>query len=230
MPVQVTFLGHSGFLIRNAEHTLVIDPFLTGNPTATHKAEDIACDYVILTHGHGDHVGDGISIAKRHDATLIAPYELATWCEWQGVNNTHPMHLGGAFNFPFGRVKLTLAIHGSAIIQDKNIIYAGNPCGVLITIEGKTIYHAGDTGLFYDMKLIGEINNIDLALLPIGGNFTMDIEDAVMAGHLLGAKTIIPMHYNTFGLITADPQEFVTKCKARDMHAVVLGAGEHYDL
>jgi L-ascorbate metabolism protein UlaG (beta-lactamase superfamily) len=226
MTIKVTWFGHSGYHIQGDDAAIVIDPFLTGNPVAQVKPEDVSCNALILTHGHSDHLGDGIAIAKANDALLIAPYELATWCEWQGVKNVHPMHLGGAFEFPFGRVKLTLALHGSAVIEEGNIIYTGNPCGVLLTMEGKTIYHAGDTGLFYDMKLIGEMNNIDLALLPAGGNFTMDIDDAVKAAELLQPKCVVPMHYNTFDLIAADAGEFVSKCASINIEAKVLEVGE----
>ena len=145
---------------------------------------------MILTHGHGDHLGDALDIAKANNATLIAPFELASYCGAKGAT-IHPMHIGGSFNFPFGKVKLTIAHHGSAIVDGENITYTGNPCGVLITIEGKTFYHSGDTGLFYDMKLIGEMNKIDLAVLPVGDNFTMGIDDAVKATEFLNPAKVI---------------------------------------
>ncbi len=135
------------------------------------------------------------------------------------------MHIGGSYNFPFGRVKLTIAHHGSALVDGDNITYTGNPCGVLVTIEGKTIYHPGDTGLFYDMKLIGEMNKIDLALLPIGDNFTMGIEDAVKATEFLNPGKVIPMHYKTFDIIDVDPQEFVNKITAKGFSGEVLDFG-----
>lgn len=230
MAVKITFLSHSGFLMEAGKHSIVIDPFLSGNPLAKVNAEEIKADYVILTHGHGDHLGDGISIARNNKATLIAPYELATYCQWQGVQQTHPLHIGGAFTFPFGKVKLTIATHGSAVVQDKNIIYTGNPCGVVLTVNDKTIYHAGDTGLFYDMKLIGEMQKLNVALLPIGGNYTMDINDAVKAVELLNPELAVPMHYNTFEVINADPEEFVRKCKAKGFKARILAVGESLEL
>jgi len=222
---KLTFLGHGAFALELAEARLVIDPFLSGNPLARVKAEELDADYILLTHGHPDHVGDGIAIARRTGATIIAPFELATWCQGQGAT-VHAMHIGGAHDFPFGRVKLTIAVHGSGYPTEHGILYMGNPCGFLVMAEGKTIYHAGDTGIFYDMKLIGEMNRIDVALLPIGGNFTMDADDAVKAAELLGAALSVPMHYNTFDIIKSDPNAFVRKASAKGLRAKVLGVGE----
>ncbi len=221
----LTFLGHSAFTLESTKARLVIDPFLSGNPLARLKPEALAADYVLLTHGHPDHVGDGLAIARRTGATFFSPFELALWCQGQGAA-VHPMHIGGAHDFPFGRVKLTIAVHGSGYPTEQGILYMGNPCGFLVTAEGKTVYHAGDTGLFYDMKLIGEMHRIDAALLPIGGNFTMDAADAAKAAELLGAALSIPMHYDTFDLIRANPAEFVRDASAKGLRAKVLAAGE----
>ncbi|MCK5077487.1 MAG: metal-dependent hydrolase [Calditrichia bacterium] len=223
--VKVTFLSHSAFLIENEEYKIIIDPFLSDNPRATVAPESLSINYILLTHGHGDHIGDALKIAKANNATIIAPFELATYCQEQGAQ-VHPMHIGGGFNFPFGRIKLTIAHHGSMTPDGK---YVGNPCGFLITTEGKTIYHAGDTGLFYDMKLIGEMNNIDLALLPIGDNFTMGIDDAVKAVELLQCQKTIPMHYNTFDVINADPQEFADKAKKTGTEVIILPIGKTFE-
>jgi L-ascorbate metabolism protein UlaG (beta-lactamase superfamily) len=219
---KLTYLGHSAFIIEGTKASLVIDPFLSGNPLAKTKPSDVRVDYVLLTHGHGDHLGDGLEIAKANKAMIIAPNELANYCESKGAT-THPMHIGGGFNFPFGRVKLTIAHHGSATPDG---VYTGNPCGFLITMDGKTLYHTGDTGLFYDMKLIGEMNKIDLALLPIGDNFTMGITDAVKAAEFIQAAKYIPMHYKTFEVIEADPEVFVREVKAKGLNAEVLPIGQ----
>lgn len=206
---QARFLGHSCVLLTHGVHKLIIDPFLTGNPAAAAKATDIDVSHVLVTHGHGDHVGDAVSIAKRTGATIIANFELAALCERQGAK-THGMHIGGSHTFPFGRVKLTIAHHGGGYGPDANI-YTGPPVGFLITMDGQTVYHPGDTGLFYDMKLIGEMNKIDLAFLPIGDNYTMGIDDAVKAAELLHPATVVPFHYDTFPLIAAKAEEFARK-------------------
>jgi len=205
--MDITWYGHSCFLISGNTGTVLIDPFITGNPAALCSADDLTPDAVLVTHGHGDHLGDAIPIAKKSGAIIIAPYELALYCESRGAS-VHPMHIGGSFDFEFGSVKLTIAHHGS---MTPDGIYTGNPCGFLIRMDGKTLYHAGDTGLFYDMKLIGELNPIDVAMLPIGGNFTMDIKDAVHAVKLLRPAQVIPMHYNTFDVIQADAEEFCSR-------------------
>ncbi len=229
--MKVSFLGHACVYVETDEHKIIIDPFLTGNPLARSKPEDIACDYIIVTHGHGDHLGDTIAIARQNGATVIANFEIAMYCNHQGVEQVHPMHIGGAAQFPFGRVKMTIAHHGSGFINENNeIITLGNPVGILLTSGGKTLYHAGDTGLFYDMKLIGEMNEIDLALLPIGDNFTMGIEDAVKAVEFLQPKITVPIHYKTFDLIDVDPQEFAEKASRMGKKVEVLDIGESLTL
>ncbi len=223
---KLTYLGHSAFLVEGGGARLVIDPFLKGNPRATMKPEDLAVDYVLLTHGHGDHLGDALQIAagspRGRRPTVIAPFELAGYCEKRGAE-THAMHIGGSHRFPFGRVKLTIAHHGSAAPDGT---CTGSPCGFLVTIEDRTLYHSGDTGLFSDMELIGEMNPIDVALLPIGDNFTMGIADAVKAAELLQARLYVPMHYRTFEVIEADPEEFAREVQARGLFARVLPIGE----
>lgn len=216
---KLTFLGHSAFLVESASTRLIIDPFLRDNPTATVDPADVSVDYVLLTHGHGDHIADAVEIAKSNDATVIAPFELANWCAGQGVEKTHPMHIGGAHNFPFGRVKLTIAHHGSSTPDGR---YMGQPSGILVTLDGKTLYHAGDTALFYDMRLIGDMNAIDVAVLPIGDNFTMGIDDAVKAVEFLRPGTAVPCHYGTFDLIAVDPGEFVEKLRHKGFNGTVL--------
>ncbi len=219
------FLGQSCITIEDGDHKIIIDPFLTGNPLAGAKQEEIECSHVLLTHGHGDHFGDTIEIAKRNDATVIATYELASFCGSKGLK-FHPMHIGGAHDFDFGRVKLTIAHHGGGFGENAEI-YTGPPVGFLITMGGKTVYSAGDTGLFYDMKLIGEMNQIDLAFLPIGDNFTMGIDDAVKAVEFLKPKKVVPVHYNTFPLIEQDPQEFANKVKTAEV--VIMKPGDSFE-
>ncbi|MCP4706771.1 MAG: metal-dependent hydrolase [candidate division Zixibacteria bacterium] len=220
--LQATFQGHSCISISNGKHNIIIDPFLTGNPQATTKADEIKVDFILVTHGHADHLGDAVDIAKRNNATIIAPNELAVYVQKQGAE-AHNMHIGGAYEFPFGRVKLTIAHHGSA--AGDGLEYTGNPCGFLITIDGKTIYHAGDTGLFYDMKLIGEMNKINLAFLPIGDNFTMGICDAVKAVDFLNPKKVVPIHYKTWPVIDTEPLDFADKLKESNTEVIIIEPG-----
>ena len=220
--VDVRFLGHSCVTISNSKYKLIIDPFISGNPKSPVKADEIKVDYVLVSHGHGDHIGDGIEIAKRNKATIIANFELANLCGSQGLA-VYPMHIGGGFNFDFGRVKLTIAHHGGGYGPEASR-YTGPPVGFLVTIDGKVIYHSGDTGLFYDMKLIGEMNKIDLAFLPIGDNFTMGVEDAVKAVEFLRPKTVVPFHYDTFDVIHSDPKRFASLVKGSEV--VILKPGD----
>ncbi len=218
---KLTYLGHSAFLVEGGGTKLVIDPFLNDNPVAAMSADQVDVDWVLLTHGHGDHIGDGIEIATRCKATVVAPFELANYCAARGCE-VHPMHIGGGHDFPFGRVKLTIAHHGSSAPDGT---YTGNPCGFLITMEGTTFYHPGDTGLFLDMQLIGEMNDIAVAVLPIGDNFTMGVEDAVRATEFLRPGLVVPMHYKTFDVIDVEPAAFVDAVSAKGFQARVLEFG-----
>jgi len=221
---ELTFLGHAAFkLSEEGKETLLLDPFISGNPLAVLKAEEIKADYILVTHGHADHLGDAYEIARANNATIISTAEIAGQAKENGVN-AHAQHLGGRHSFPFGSVKLTLAFHGSGIP-------GGHACGFVIDYYDKKVYFAGDTALFGDMKLIGELDALDLALLPIGDNFTMGIDDAVVAASFLKAKTVIPYHYNTWPLIEADPQEFKQKVVEKTgSRCVVLPPGESYNL
>lgn len=227
MAIKVTWYGHACFMIDTGDARLLIDPFITGNPTAPVTADQLNPDFILVSHGHGDHVGDAVAIAKRTQATTISNFEIQNWLSSQGVENTHPMHIGGGFDFPWGRVKLTIAHHGS-VLPDGT--YGGNPCGFLLIIQGRKIYHACDTGLFYDMKLIGE-EGIDLAILPIGDNFTMGPDDALRAVKLLQPKRVIPIHFNTFDVIRQDPHKWAERVKRETAaEAIVLEPGQSIEL
>ena len=227
MSVKLTWLGHACWKIENTKSTLLIDPFLSGNPVAPITAEQVKPDFILVSHGHGDHLGDTVNIAKRTGATVLSNFEIANYCESQGCK-AHPLHIGGSREFPFGRLKLTIAHHGSSFPDGR---YAGNPAGFLITLGKIKIYDAGDTGLFYDMKLIGE-DGIDVAMLPIGDNFTMGPEDAVRAAKLIKPKVLLPMHYNTFELIAQDSKSFASQMKKAlpRTKVVLLKPGESFSL
>jgi len=223
---SVTFLGHSCVMVEGGGKKILIDPFLTDNPQASTSADEIACDFIVVTHAHGDHVGDTVAIAKRTGAMVITNFEIHNYCVAQGVQSAHPLHIGGAYDFPFGRAKLTIAHHGSSFPDGS---YGGNPAGVLLTVEGKIIYHTGDTALTHDMKLYGD-EGVDLAFVPIGGNFTMDIPDAVRAVEFIRPKCVIPIHYSTFDIINADPQEFKSAVSGSGVECVILPPGESWAL
>jgi L-ascorbate metabolism protein UlaG (beta-lactamase superfamily) len=197
------FLGHSACELSEGDTRLLIDPFLTGNPLAAASPDDLHPTAILLTHAHNDHVGDTVAIAKRSGAPVVAIFELATWLQGQGVE-THGMSIGGAHSFPWGWVKLTQAWHGSTYIDETGQFHPlGTPAGLLVRVGGKLLYHAGDTALFGDMALVGR-HGIDLALLPIGDNFTMGPEDALEAVRLLKPKAVVPIHYDTFPVIEQD--------------------------
>lgn len=228
--MKITYHGHSVVLIETNGKKIIIDPFITGNGQTSLKLNELKVDVILLTHGHNDHVGDTVELAKQNDAFVVAPFELATYIGWQGVN-VYPMHIGGAHLFDFGKIKLTQAFHGSAFVEEdtKNIVYTGMPAGILFTAEGKTLYHAGDTALFSDMKVIGDRNDIDVAFLPIGDNFTMGPEDAAVAASWLHTKAVVPIHYNTFPVIEQDPQTFVAML-TDGIEGKVLDSGETIEL
>jgi len=200
MSTQLTWFGHATLGLKTGGYNLLVDPFFSGNPAASAKAADLPADFILVTHGHGDHVGDTAAIAKRTGALVISNFEICNWLGKQGVK-THGQHLGGGHQHPFGYLKLTLALHGSALADGS---YGGNPAGFLLTTnDGRKIYMAGDTGLFGDMRLIGE-EELDLAVIPIGDNFTMGPADALRAVKLLQPRHVIPIHFNTFDLIAQD--------------------------
>ena len=223
---MMQFLGHSSFYVEGSGIRALIDPFLSGNPQATESAEKISelkPNYIFLTHAHQDHIGDAISIAKKTGASVFATNELANYLQGKGLN-TVGMHVGGRKRFDFGSVKLTAAFHGSSVFEENALVCSDTPCGFLIEVDGKKIYHSGDTGLTVEMTLLEE-EKVDLALLPIGGFYTMDIRDAVRAVGFIKPQKVIPMHYNTFPPIEADPLEFKRLLDGK-AEAVILKPGE----
>ncbi|MCZ2257981.1 metal-dependent hydrolase [Sporosarcina sp. G11-34] len=226
--MQISYHGHSIVKVKTGEYTILIDPFITGNKLTDLVVEKEKPDVILLTHGHNDHVGDTVEIAKACDALIVAPNELAVYLSWQGVR-THGMNLGGANEFPFGTVKFTQAFHSSSYTTDDNeIIYTGMPAGILFTAEGKTIYHAGDTAIFGDMEMIGKRHPIDVAFVPIGDNFTMGPQDAACAVELLNPKLAIPIHFNTFPPIEQDPETF--KALVKEHEVKIMEAGNSFEL
>ncbi len=230
MSLTFKYYGHSTFTI-NADGTkLVIDPFFApNNPLAPSSAAEIDADFILISHGHGDHIADAAALAKRTGALVISNFEIITWLGNQGVVNGHGMNTGGAYSFPFGRVKCTIAHHSSALPDGSN---GGNPMGFVINFnDGRDLYFAGDTALTYDMRLIGEAGGVDLALLPIGDNFTMGPDDAVQAAQFVQAKRVIPIHYNTFPPIKQDAHDFAQKLRrATDIDCTVLEPGGEFTL
>jgi L-ascorbate metabolism protein UlaG (beta-lactamase superfamily) len=222
--MKIHFLGHSAILIETNGQRVVIDPFISGNPVCSLALADVKADFIILSHAHGDHWGDTLALATGEgQATVIATAEIAGYAQKHGAK-AHAMNIGGKARFAFGSVKLTMAWHSSSFPDGT---YGGMPCGLLLNIEGKTIYHAGDTALFDDMRTIGD-HGIDLAMLPIGDNFTMGPDDALQALHLLRAKAVMPMHYNTFAVIHQDGLGFGSRAEAQGVRAFVPKPGESF--
>ncbi|MEM1185010.1 MAG: metal-dependent hydrolase [Planctomycetota bacterium] len=205
MTSSITYLGHSACLIESGSHSIAIDPFLTGNPRASCKADDLNPTHVALTHGHDDHVGDTVSIAKRTGATVFAAFELCGYLGEQGLEKLEPGHIGGQVATDFGFLALTIAFHGSSNGDGR---YLGMPAGVVVRVGDVTIYHAGDTALFSDMKLIRELYAPDVAILPVGDRFTMGPEHAKIAAEWIKPKITIPVHYATWPLLASDISAF----------------------
>ena len=224
--MKLRFLGQSGFQIQHGEHEVVIDPFVSQNPASPVEASELSPSHILLTHAHGDHYGDTPDIAKRSGATVVAAVEIAQYVSQRGMEG-HGMNIGGSFQFPFGRVQFTPAWHSSSFPDGT---YGGMPTGIVLEIDGKRIYHAGDTALFSDMRLIGR-KGLDLAMLPIGDFFTMGPDDALEAVKLLAPKAVIPIHYDTFDAIAQDAQAFKASVEREtDARCLVLQPGDSMEL
>ncbi len=223
---RITYLGHSCFLLEREGKTILIDPFLSYNPLAATTPEKLNPNLILVTHGHGDHAGDAVAISKRTGAPVLAVHETAARLGQAGANAVGA-HYGGTVSFDFAKVKIVPAWHSSSFGDE--MAYAGNPCGFVIQFPDATIYHAGDTTVFSDMKLIAEVTPINVALLPVGGHYTMGIDDAVKAVEFICPNVVIPMHYNTMPEIKINPQEFKEKVESKlKIKTVILKPGEEY--
>jgi len=225
----ITWHGHACFLLEHEGTRVIIDPFLTGNPKAVIGTADLPpLDAILLTHGHGDHFGDALPLARKHrDAVLVAPYELARFCVEQGAPNVHPMHIGGAHAFPFGRVKLVTAVHGGRVEGDESGRFTTHPCGIVVTMGGVRVYHTGDTALTLDMQLLE--GRVDVMCAAIGDNYTMGPEDAARAVAMVRPRTVIPMHFGTFPVLVPTADDFVREV-GTTARVLVLTPGETREL
>lgn len=228
--MRLTYYGHSACLLHTENHRLLFDPFLSGNPLCPVDPQSVRCDYILLTHGHADHVGDTVQIARANEATVIATFELASYLEKKWGLKVHAMNIGGGCAFPFGKVQMTQAFHSSSCEGDAGEpIYLGMPGGFMVYADHRCVYHAGDTALFGDMRLLGDSTVIDLALLPIGDNFTMGPNEAMKSLELLHPRAVVPIHYNTFPQIRQDVYAFADRVSQRGLGAHPLQPGESVD-
>jgi L-ascorbate metabolism protein UlaG (beta-lactamase superfamily) len=226
--MEIRYLGHSCFTLKTQGKTLLFDPFISGNELA--KGFDlgsIEADYILVSHAHEDHTADLISLAQSTGATVIAIWEIHAWLNKQGITNTHPMNIGGKKVFEFGTVHMTYAMHSSSFADGT---YGGQAAGFLLEVNGKTIYYSGDTGLTYEMKMLGERFTIDWAILPIGDNFTMDANDAALATTYLKTKKVIGMHYDTFGFIKINHEAAINAFEKLGSNLTLMKIGEQLAL
>lgn len=226
--MKLTYYGQSCFLLETQGFNILFDPFITPNELAKHiDADSIPADYILVSHGHEDHTADLISIAKRTNAVVVCAFEISSWLAKNGVSNCHPMNLGGQWNFDFGSVKMVFAAHSSSMPDGT---YAGTAAGFVIKSEGKTIYYSGDTALTQEMKLIGELNKPDVAFLPVGDNFTMGVDDAIVAARFINCNQIIGMHYDTFGYIKIDKEDAVQRFRDAGNELTLLEIGSSIEI
>jgi L-ascorbate metabolism protein UlaG (beta-lactamase superfamily) len=223
--MQVTYYGHSCFSVKVNNKHILFDPFITYNPLAKHiNVDEIQADYILVSHGHEDHVADLIPIAKRTGAKVVCAWEIHVWLNNQGITNTHPMNIGGAWKFEgLAKVKCVNAIHSSSLPDGT---YGGSPMGFIIESNEGCFYYSGDTALTYDMKLIGEYRKVDFALLPIGDNFTMSADNAIIAADFINCNKIIGLHYDTFGYIVIDKEQVKKKFENANLNLVLMDIGQ----
>ena len=228
--MDIRFIGHACFVLSDGSATVVVDPFFApNNPAATVAADEVDATHILVTHGHADHIADAVGLGKRTGAHCLSLVEVANWLDAQGVAEVSDPNLGGTVEFDWGWVKLVQAFHTNTIpgsadapFSAESGVVIGPPSGLVVNIGGKTVYHLGDTCLFGDLRLIAERTPVDVALIPIGGHYTMDRHDAVVAAELIGAETVIPMHYNTFPPIETDPEQFKADVESRTSSKVVI--------
>ena len=226
--MKVTYYGHACFGVETGSDTLLFDPFISHNELAKDiDVDSIKTDYVLLSHGHQDHVADAATIATNNDATLVSNFEVVSWFAQQGVEKGHPMNHGGSWNFDFGKVKYVNAVHTSSMPDGS---YGGNPGGFVVTAGDKCFYYAGDTALTYDMKLLADSHSLDFAFLPIGDNFTMGIEDAVLASQFINCQKVIGMHYDTFGYIKIDHEAAVAAFAEVGVELILMDIGQTLEI
>jgi L-ascorbate metabolism protein UlaG (beta-lactamase superfamily) len=235
--MEIRFIGHACFVLSDGAATVVVDPFFApNNPAATVSADEIDATHILVTHGHADHIADAVGLGKRTGAHCLSMVEVANWLDAQGVQEVSDPNLGGTVEFDWGWVKLVQAFHTNTIPGSPDAPFSaeagvviGPPSGLVVNLGGKSVYHLGDTCLFSDLRLIAERTPVDVALIPIGGHYTMDRHDAVVAAELIGAETVIPMHYNTFPPIETDAEQFKTDVESRtSSEVVILAPGESF--